>query len=146
MNDIYLTHSAKGQTWGHHRYIAIKNGRYIYPEDLQKQNKDRESSRNDYKRQQIEEISKRNSEFLDQAKRDRNDSSRQIPEELRIRNEKRREIYERKRKEARRQTVIENFEKANKKKRNIETLKQLGRNVVASILGLTGTAYTKRKK
>lgn len=32
----YLEHSAKGQTWGKHKYIAIKNGRYIYPEDLQK--------------------------------------------------------------------------------------------------------------
>lgn len=34
MSTIYLAHSAKGQTWGHHKYIAIKNGRYIYPEDL----------------------------------------------------------------------------------------------------------------
>lgn len=32
----HLEHSAKGQTWGKHKYIAIKNGRYIYPEDLQK--------------------------------------------------------------------------------------------------------------
>lgn len=32
----YLKHSAKGQSWGKHKYIAIKNGRYIYPEDLQK--------------------------------------------------------------------------------------------------------------
>lgn len=30
----YLQHSAKGTTWGKHKYIAIKNGRYIYPEDL----------------------------------------------------------------------------------------------------------------
>lgn len=33
-----LMHSAKGQSWGKHKYIAIKNGRYIYPEDLQKSN------------------------------------------------------------------------------------------------------------
>lgn len=32
----HLEHSQKGQTWGKHKYIAIKNGRYIYPEDLQK--------------------------------------------------------------------------------------------------------------
>lgn len=32
----YLEHSQKGQTWGKHKYIAIKNGRYIYPEDLKK--------------------------------------------------------------------------------------------------------------
>ena len=32
----YLKHSAKGQSWGKHKYIAIKNGRYIYPEDLKK--------------------------------------------------------------------------------------------------------------
>lgn len=30
----HLEHSAKGQSWGKHKYIAIKNGRYIYPEDL----------------------------------------------------------------------------------------------------------------
>lgn len=29
----YLAHSFKGTTWGDHKYIAIKNGRYIYPED-----------------------------------------------------------------------------------------------------------------
>lgn len=34
MSTTYLTHSAKGQTWGHHKYIAIKNGRYIYPKDV----------------------------------------------------------------------------------------------------------------
>jgi hypothetical protein len=28
-----LKHSAKGTTWGKHKYIAIKNGRYIYPDD-----------------------------------------------------------------------------------------------------------------
>lgn len=31
-----LKHSGTGQTWKKHKYIAIKNGRYIYPEDLQK--------------------------------------------------------------------------------------------------------------
>lgn len=34
----HLEHSAKGQSWGKHKYVAIKNGRYIYPEDLQKSN------------------------------------------------------------------------------------------------------------
>lgn len=43
MNDVfpendyrsYLQHSAKGSHWkSGHKYIAIKNGRYIYPEDL----------------------------------------------------------------------------------------------------------------
>ena len=29
----YLAHSAKGQTWKQHKYIAIRNGRYIYPKD-----------------------------------------------------------------------------------------------------------------
>ena len=29
-----LMHSAKGTSWGKHKYIAIKNGRYIYPEDV----------------------------------------------------------------------------------------------------------------
>ena len=29
----YLSHSYKGTTWGKHKYIAIKNGRYIYPKD-----------------------------------------------------------------------------------------------------------------
>lgn len=28
-----LSHSAKGTTWGKHKYIAIRNGRYIYPGD-----------------------------------------------------------------------------------------------------------------
>lgn len=36
MAEQQLEHSAKGQSWGKHKYIAIKNGRYIYPEDLQK--------------------------------------------------------------------------------------------------------------
>lgn len=31
----YIKHSAKGTTWGKHKYIAIRNGRYIYPEDVQ---------------------------------------------------------------------------------------------------------------
>lgn len=33
MSQTTLIHSAKGQTWGKHKYIAIKNGRYIYPEE-----------------------------------------------------------------------------------------------------------------
>lgn len=32
----YLRHSAKGTTWGDHKYIAIENGRYIYPEDVKR--------------------------------------------------------------------------------------------------------------
>ena len=36
MNKRYIEHSAKGQSWGKHKYIAIKNGRYIYPEDVAK--------------------------------------------------------------------------------------------------------------
>lgn len=28
-----IRHSAKGTTWGKHKYIAIRNGRYIYPGD-----------------------------------------------------------------------------------------------------------------
>lgn len=32
-NDVLeLLHSAKGTTWSNHKYIAIKNGRYIYPD------------------------------------------------------------------------------------------------------------------
>lgn len=27
-------HSAKGSVWSNHKYIAIQNGRYIYPEDI----------------------------------------------------------------------------------------------------------------
>lgn len=34
MGNYCLAHSAKGQTWKNHKYIAIKNGRYIYPEDV----------------------------------------------------------------------------------------------------------------
>ena len=30
----YLEHSARGQTWKNHKYIAIRNGRYIYPNDV----------------------------------------------------------------------------------------------------------------
>lgn len=29
---LYLMHSAKGQSWPTHKYIAKINGRYIYPE------------------------------------------------------------------------------------------------------------------
>lgn len=39
MNELeqkFLAHSAAGQTWKRHKYIAIENGRYIYPEDLAK--------------------------------------------------------------------------------------------------------------
>lgn len=33
-NDVLeLLHSAKGTTWANHKYIAIKNGRYIYPDN-----------------------------------------------------------------------------------------------------------------
>lgn len=34
-NNLY--HSAEGQKWKNHKYIKIENGRYIYPEDLKKQ-------------------------------------------------------------------------------------------------------------
>lgn len=30
----YLEHSAKGKKWKNHKYIEIRNGRYIYPEDV----------------------------------------------------------------------------------------------------------------
>ena len=49
--------SAKGTTWSKHKYIAIKNGRYIYPEEkskldkLQKERDDLEFDRNDEMRQ-----------------------------------------------------------------------------------------------
>lgn len=33
----YLAHSFKGTTWGKHKYVDIKNGKYIYPEDLKAQ-------------------------------------------------------------------------------------------------------------
>lgn len=29
--DWYIEHSAKGTTWKKHKYIGIKNGRYVYP-------------------------------------------------------------------------------------------------------------------
>lgn len=32
-----LSHSAKGTTWGKHKYIRKENGRYIYPADLEKE-------------------------------------------------------------------------------------------------------------
>lgn len=35
-NLMWLIHSAKGTTWKDHKYIAIKNGRYIYPNDNNK--------------------------------------------------------------------------------------------------------------
>ena len=38
MGNTYLVHYAKGQTANKHRYVAIKNGRYIYPEDVQRSN------------------------------------------------------------------------------------------------------------
>lgn len=38
-NELYnsLSHSVEGSTWANHKYVAIINGRYIYPEDLQKE-------------------------------------------------------------------------------------------------------------
>ena len=30
----FLSHSAKGTKWSNHKYIAIENGRYIYPDDV----------------------------------------------------------------------------------------------------------------
>ena len=36
---LYLEHSAKGRAWDKHKYIAINNGRYIYPEDTKKAKK-----------------------------------------------------------------------------------------------------------
>ncbi len=41
-----IRHSAKGTTWGKHKYIAIRNGRYIYPDD--KSNDERISSDRKY--------------------------------------------------------------------------------------------------
>lgn len=42
-----LMHSAKGTTWADHKYIAIKNGRYIYPEEAKRGlNKLRQNHRN----------------------------------------------------------------------------------------------------
>lgn len=51
--------SAKGTTWSNHKYIAIKNGRYIYPEEksklerLQKEKDNLEFDRNDEMRQNL---------------------------------------------------------------------------------------------
>ena len=35
-NELYnsLSHSVEGSTWKEHKYVAIVNGKYIYPEDL----------------------------------------------------------------------------------------------------------------
>lgn len=30
----YIAHSAKGQKWKTHKYVAIRNDRYIYPENV----------------------------------------------------------------------------------------------------------------
>ena len=38
-----LSHSVEGSSWKDHKYVAIVNGKYIYPEDL-KENTDRPSS------------------------------------------------------------------------------------------------------
>ena len=43
--DDYIQHSAKGTTWGKHKYIAIKNGRYIYPDDISDRPKPNPSGR-----------------------------------------------------------------------------------------------------
>ena len=32
-----LSHSVEGSTWKDHKYVAIVNGKYIYPEDLKKE-------------------------------------------------------------------------------------------------------------
>lgn len=39
-----LSHSAKGTTWGKHKYIRKENGRYIYSADLEKKRKGQTSS------------------------------------------------------------------------------------------------------
>lgn len=36
---FFLSHSAKGSTWKKHKYVEIKNGRYIYKEDSTRQRK-----------------------------------------------------------------------------------------------------------
>ena len=38
MTQNSLCHYAKGQTASRHKYVAIKNGRYIYPEDVNRTN------------------------------------------------------------------------------------------------------------
>lgn len=40
-----LSHSAKGTTWGKHKYIRKENGRYIYPDDEERNRKIADSSR-----------------------------------------------------------------------------------------------------
>lgn len=39
----YLAHSFKGTTWGKHKYVDIRNGKYIYPEDLVAQRRARQN-------------------------------------------------------------------------------------------------------
>lgn len=41
----YFSHSAKGTTWGKHKYVRKENGRYIYPEDEKRSRKLADSSR-----------------------------------------------------------------------------------------------------
>ena len=58
MSWLVLKHSAKGTTWSDHKYIAIKNGRYIYPEQkkieqLQNEKDNLEVDRDDEKRQNM---------------------------------------------------------------------------------------------
>ena len=36
MSYYVLKHSAKGTTWGEHKYIRKEGNRYIYPEDVKK--------------------------------------------------------------------------------------------------------------
>lgn len=45
--DDIIMHSAKGTTWSDHKYIAIKNGRYIYPEDVRTKPDEKIRNRND---------------------------------------------------------------------------------------------------
>lgn len=53
----YFSHSAKGTTWGKHKYIRKENGRYVYPSDLEKKRKGQTSS--EYQ-QEMEYNSRRN--------------------------------------------------------------------------------------
>ena len=46
--DEVLAHSFKGTTWSDHKYIGIRNGRYIYPEDLKKQRQRYGGSQNQF--------------------------------------------------------------------------------------------------
>lgn len=41
---VFLAHSAKGTTWDDHKYIAIRNGRYIYPSDIARSNRSTNSA------------------------------------------------------------------------------------------------------